>query len=151
MQIYGSLSVSLSLSLSLSIHIYTYYISLSLSLCRSFWYVVSVSLVVASFERFGRSCSARSSCLFRPSGTRLGCSFCFASALLVRSIYLLCCRASPLLVLAASQLSSLKPVSPTLEVSSDPSCIFIFIPIMFLGANFATHVHLGSSCVEFSY
>ena len=47
------------------------------------------------------SCSSRSSGLFRPSGARLGCSFCFASVPVVRSIYLLCCRASPLLVLAA--------------------------------------------------
>ena len=100
-------STVLSLSLCLSLSIY-----LSLSLCRSFWYVVSVSLVVASLERFGRSCSSRSSCLFRPSGARLGCSLCFALVPLVRSIYLLCCRASLFARLGQ------RPVSPTLEVSS---------------------------------
>ena len=101
MQIYGSLSLCLSL-----------YIYIYLSLCRSFWYVVSVSLVVASFERFGRSCSSRSSGLFRPSGARLGCSFCFASVSVVRSIYLLCCRAPPLLVLAAHVEAPLVRSSP---------------------------------------
>ena len=71
------------------------------SLCLR-WAVMSVSLVLAALERFGRPCSFRASCLVRRAGARdgarLGCSLYVASVHLARSIYLLCCRAAPLLV-----------------------------------------------------
>ena len=93
-----------------------------------------VLLDLAALVRFGRSCSSRSSCMSRPVGARLGCFFCFASVPRVPSSYLLLCMVSPLLM---SRPSSVRPVSPTLDISSDASCNFIFISIMLLRANFA--------------